>query len=222
MIICIGSSTKLAQGLESITNSHDEVTYFGRSNPFRFNKWVMGEDLSSLEGIEKYCNKLSSYLLNEVSKKETNIHLVLLNGLSSNDWNASINVNLLASVKLAEVVAKHITKIKIAGSITLIGSASSYLGGKTSYSATKASLFGLMNSLNAEYKPNLRVNLIIPGAIESGMTEDWSTEKKRNITNYTNQNRLATSLEIAHSILFCTQNTYLSGAIINMTDGVVK
>ncbi len=218
MIICIGSSSKLAKKLSL---SDADTLFLGRSNPFNISNWLKGFDLSSGDGINSEIVLLQE-LLNKSLKFNDPIHLVLLNGVSTETWEVSINVNMIASAMLSEVFAKFTKSNNIFGSITLIGSASSYLGGKLPYSMSKASLIGLMNTLIIQYKPNLRVNMILPGAFEGGMTSDWDMNKKTKIASTTNQQRLASVDEIADSIIFCTQNTYLSGAIINMTGGGVK
>jgi NAD(P)-dependent dehydrogenase (short-subunit alcohol dehydrogenase family) len=217
MLIVIGSSSQVALGIYKIDKS---TNFIGRSNPSKFNNWRQGGDLSTNEGIDQTLNILQQIL--ETNIKNSFIHVIFLNGVSNNDWDSSINVNLLATAKLAEQFCIHLKEKNLQGSITLIGSASSYLGGKLPYSMTKASLIGLMNTLNIQYCPNIRVNMILPGAIESGMTDDWSNEKKSRIAQTTYQKRLANIDEIANSIIFCTQNTYLSGSTINMTSGGVK
>lgn len=217
MLIVIGSSSQIALGINKIDKS---TNFIGRSNPFKFDNWRQGGDLSINEGIDQTLNTLQQIL--ETNIKNSFIQIIFLNGVSNNDWDSSINVNLIATAKLAELFCIYIKNKNLQGSITLIGSASSYLGGKLPYSMTKASLIGLMNTLNAQYCSNIRVNMILPGAIESGMTDDWSNEKKSRIAQTTYQKRLANIDEIANAIIFCTQNTYLSGATINMTSGGVK
>jgi NAD(P)-dependent dehydrogenase (short-subunit alcohol dehydrogenase family) len=217
MVVVVGSSSQVALGIYKIDK---KTNFIGRTNPFKFDNWIQGGDLALDDEIIKTINILQQFLDNYIENESINI--IFLNGLSSNDWESSINVNLVATAKLSEQFCKHLDKNKLTGSITLIGSASSYLGGKLPYSTTKASLIGLMSSLNANYSPSIRVNMVLPGAIESGMTQDWSNEKKIKISQTTYQKRLANIDEIANAINFCIQNTYLSGATINMTSGGVK
>jgi 3-oxoacyl-[acyl-carrier protein] reductase len=145
-----------------------------------------------------------------------------LNGISSNNWEENISINMVATAKIADLFSSFITNNSKKGSVVLIGSAASHFGIKLPYSMTKASLVGLMNGLNNQYSPNVRTNMIFPGAFESGMTDDWSEEKVAKIAETTYQNRLASVDEILNSILFCVKNTYLSGATINMTSGGIK
>jgi NAD(P)-dependent dehydrogenase (short-subunit alcohol dehydrogenase family) len=215
MIIVIGSSSKLCLELAKETN----VFFIGRSNPFKLKTWHQGGDLSSKYGIEKTQLVLNGLI---IETKETKIDLVLLNGVSSYNWEESINVNMLATALIGEQFAKQIKELDKHGSITVIGTASSYLGGKLPYSMTKASLIGFINTINHRFSPNIRANMILPGAFESGMTEDWSEEKKQIISKNLNAKRLATIREVVDSILFCINNQYLSEVILNMTSGSIK
>jgi NAD(P)-dependent dehydrogenase (short-subunit alcohol dehydrogenase family) len=217
MIICIGSGSALAQGMQNLALN---TIFIGRNNPFVLDKWEQGFDLSTNEGIEKEVFLVKEILQKNIDQKE--IHLVLLNGISSNDWNDSVNINLISTAKISDMFAGFLKKNAIKGSIVLIGSAASHLGVKLPYSMTKASLVGLMNVLNNKFSPDVRANMILPGAFEGGMTDDWSDEKKLKISETAYQNRLATGGEIVQSIMFCIENTYLSGATINMTSGGIR
>lgn len=217
MLVVIGSSSKLAEGIHKVDKN---AIYIGRSNSFEFKNWIQGGDLSSTEGVDRNISNLQQIL--NTNLDQSAINLVLLNGISSNNWELSISINMFATAKIVEQFSIYLKEKNLLGSVVLIGSSSSYLGGKIPYSMTKASLVGLMNSVNAQYSPNVRVNMVLPGAIESGMTEDWGEEKKSKISQTTYQNRLASADEIVNAIIFCAQNTYLSGVIINMTSGVVK
>jgi 3-oxoacyl-[acyl-carrier protein] reductase len=217
MIIVIGSSSKISESLSKLNKS---CFFIGRNNPFLLDKWQRGYDLSTTNGINSEVKLLKEFL--EKSNDAKDINLVLLTGISSENWEISINVNLLASAEICDTFASHVDSNGLKGSITLIGSISTYLGGKLTYSMTKASLVGLMNSINAKYSPNVRVNIITPGAFEGGMTKDWEFEKINKISESTNAKRLAKPDEIAKSILFCTENKYLSGSNINLTNGAIK
>ena len=217
MLIVIGSSSSLAKEISDI----DQNTIFvGRTNPYKFTNWVCGSNLSTNTGIEDELIIFKNILLEYKDIKV--FDLILLNGISSNSWEDSININLIATAKISLLFSEYIRENNIKGSVTLIGSASSYLGGKLPYSMTKASLVGLMNTLSKEYSPNVRINMVLPGAFESGMTEDWNNDKKVKISSATYQKRLANATEIVNAIIFCTENQYLSGATINMTSGGVK
>lgn len=216
--VVIGSSTPLANALRArLPDAH----FFGRTNPHRLNNWHKIPSQASTPGIESAINAIDTVVKTlSANTRVQALHLVCLQGISTTDWEASINVNFRSVAQLSTHICTLAEKHNFTGSVTLIGSASSYIGGKETYASTKAALFGLMNSLQGRYK-NMRTNLILPGAFEGGMTDDWDEEKKRTIGLQANARRIATSTEIADAIVFCIHNSYVSQSVINMTSGRV-
>ena len=84
------------------------------------------------------------------------------------------------------------------------------MGGKASYASTKASLTGLMHSVNNRSTNYVRVNLVVLGAIESNMITDWNIEKRATASTKTTLNRIASADEIVDVILFVVMNSYVA------------
>lgn len=215
-LIVVGASSPLAQSLVEL---HDgPTTVIGRTNPFDLEGWQEGFDLSTEAGIAQTRELVAEHT---AALGDEPAHLMLIQGISSKDWQASVNVNLVSAAEIAEGFADANRSRRALGSIGLVGSASAYLGGKLPYSSTKASLTGLMHGLNKTYGDTTRTNMVVPGAFEGGMTADWSADKRSAIGAGTHAKRIATSHEIARALLFCAQNDYVADSIINMTSGVV-
>jgi 3-oxoacyl-[acyl-carrier protein] reductase len=215
-LIVVGASTPLARSLVAL---HDgPVSIIGRSNPYDLDNWYEGFDLSTEDGIEQTVG-----LVTERAKELGGeaAHLLLLQGVSSPDWQESVNVNMVSVARIAEGFAEANRVRHALGSIGLVGSASAYLGGKLAYASTKASLTGLMHGLNRKYGDHTRTNLVVPGVFEGGMIADWSDTKRASVSSDTYANRFATSREIAQALLFCAQNEYVADSVINMTSGAV-
>lgn len=166
------------------------------------------------ESLTVFQKALSTMVLGEEA------HLVCLQGLSTSDWEASFNVNLLSVALFADYFCKFLADKKIVGSITFISSASAYLGGKAAYASAKAALFGLMNSLHSQYQ-DIRLNIILPGAFEGGMTADWDIDKKKMVGNQARVGRIARPEEIVQAVNFCIDCKYVAQSTINMTSGRV-
>jgi NAD(P)-dependent dehydrogenase (short-subunit alcohol dehydrogenase family) len=213
----IGSSTPLAPALAAQFGPSN-TTFLGRTNPHRLDNWAESPSLETDEGIYQTQQLLSELAGDQQSERS---HLVLLQGVSSRDWQASIHVNMLSVGILTEEFCKQNRRNATIGSVAMLGSASAYLGSKLPYSATKAALTGIMNGINKEYGSETRANLIVPGAFEGGMTTDWDTDKRVNVSERTYAGRLATASEIADAIMFCAKNDYVCGSVINMTSGQV-
>lgn len=193
----------------------DNVHFFGRTNPHKLKSWTKIPGFSTMHDLNKSLKVFKKEL-----KPDPVISLVCLQGTSSKDWHESINVNLLSVANISEALCSYVQENKLQGDIALIGSASSYLGGKPTYSSTKAALFGLMNSLNMNYE-NIRTNIILPGVFDGGMIRDWGDNKREIVASRTFAKRVATSSEIADAIVFCMKNNYIAGSVINMTSGQV-
>lgn len=213
----VGSTTTLAPALEAMADEGHAV-FLGRSNPHELRQWQRIHSLEDEHGIEQACTLLSETTL-ELGRKAA--HLVLLQGVSTKDWRQSINVNMLSVACMAESFARVNRERKAVGSIALLGSATSYLGGKLPYAATKASLTGVMNALNSKYGSETRTNLIVPGVFEGAMTANWGEAKRGVVLQKTFARRMATPQEVVDAIMFCAGNEYVAGSVINMTSGQI-
>jgi NAD(P)-dependent dehydrogenase (short-subunit alcohol dehydrogenase family) len=212
-IYVIGSSTALSRAIDEET---DDAVFFGRTNPNKFTSWIEIPGLGTNSEIEESLKRFEGSL-----NPGKAMSLVCLQGISSDDWGESINVNLLSVARFIDVFCNYVKSNRLKGNVTMVGSASSYLGGKPAYSSTKAALFGLMNSINTSFAPSIRTNIVLPGVFEGGMIHDWSAKKRKKVSEQTYVKRIASASEITDAIMFCIRNEYVAGSVINMTSGQV-
>ncbi|MDO4612259.1 MAG: SDR family oxidoreductase [Candidatus Saccharibacteria bacterium] len=221
-VFVIGSSSKIAKNLEAfLDESEYEKTFFGRKNPNNLKDFRQYDGIFDQESVKA----LIKILEEAVAKRKDGadeLHLVILAGVSSRDWLESFYVNEYLPAALSEKFAELAEGLSKPASITLIGSAAAYMGAKIQYATTKASLTGILHTINRDFAKKVRINLIVPSAFESGMTDDWSEEKKKAIGESNSIGRLGYSSEIADAIKFAIDNKFLTGAMINMTGGLVN
>lgn len=217
LYIVVSSTSRLSY---AISKSVNNVKFFGRANDYGFADWEQSGDLTRMEDIYELGNSLKRFINKNVNYKK--INLVLLQGVSTKDWLQSVLVNQISVGILSEVFCEEMTKLKIRGNIVMFGSAASYLGGKLPYSSSKASLIGMMNAINSKYGHLVNANLIVPGAFEGRMVDDWDVAKKRKVSEKTFAKRLATNDEIVNAIIFTCENDYLVGDILNLSSGQVQ
>jgi 3-oxoacyl-[acyl-carrier protein] reductase len=94
-------------------------------------------------------------------------------------WNLLLNVNLLGVFRCAKAAAPALTEahgaIVNTASIAGLGRAGSSLA----YSATKAGVVSLTQNLARALGPNVRVNAIAPGAVDSSWMVEWSNQERQ-------------------------------------------
>jgi NAD(P)-dependent dehydrogenase (short-subunit alcohol dehydrogenase family) len=140
---------------------------------------------------------------------------------SLDDWNASIAVNLTAPFLLIQYALPLMKEN--GGSIINVASLAAVQGAKKpSYAASKAGLIGLTKSaaLSAG-KYNVRVNAIVPGAVDTDLIRDWSHDKRAAITAQIPLGHIAHPDEIADIVLFLAseRSRVITGVTLNATGG---
>jgi len=142
--------------------------------------------------------------------------------LSDEDWNESIAVNTTSAMLLARLLAPFMVA-RGKGAIVNVGSPVGIVGArKPSYAASKAALAGLTMSLARNLGPSgVRANLLLPGAMITPLTEDWSAEKRESIANESFLKRLCKPEEVAKVISFLLSDaaTCITGAVMDCTAG---
>ena len=131
----------------------------------------------------------------------------------------TLEVNLVGTF----LVSKYVSKIMKKGSIINISSTNgidSYYPFSMDYDASKAGINLLTKNLAVELAPNIRVNAIAPGWINTQMNKDLSKEFKEEEIKKIALQRFAEPEEIANIIYFLSteEASYINGSII-IADG---
>ncbi len=163
-------------------------------------------------------------------KKFGEIHGLILNAgiyirkdvyhMSIEDWDETIKVNLYGSFYPVFATLKCMKK----GSIVFISSQLAFKGSKSSiaYSASKAGILGLMRSLAIQLAPNIRVNAIAPGTVDTDIIKDYTLEQRKKREKEIPLGRIAKPEEIASvvSFLLSEDASYITGANIDVNGGL--
>jgi len=147
----LASSRKLL--LTDINAERLEATRKSCANPERHLMWV--RDLNRLEGIGE---DLTSFLTT------TNAHV-----------NRLFNINVFSAMEIIRPLAQKRVNKGMLRSITFISALGSRVGGKGYfvYAASKGAVNAMSLSLAVELAPNVRVNAVLPGTIETEMSKDY-------------------------------------------------
>ena len=136
------------------------------------------------------------------------------------DWDATLAIDIKATVALTESAIPHLSGSKHAA-ITYIGSKASSLAapGSAPYGAAKAAMAHYMKSLSARLLPSIRVNTVSPGDTlsDGGLWDKVKREEPERYMSVVQRNpmrRLATPDEIARVVAFISSPaaSFVSGA----------
>jgi NAD(P)-dependent dehydrogenase (short-subunit alcohol dehydrogenase family) len=90
--------------------------------------------------------------------------------------------------------------------------------GAVAYSASKAGVLGFTRALATEYASHgVRVNAVVPGYIETGMTQDLDAEQLRRQIPL---GRFGTAEEVAHAALFLADSEYAHNCVLSLDGGL--
>lgn len=92
-----------------------------------------------------------------------------LHAYSEDEIERVLRVNLMGAVLMSKHFGDLVARPGFPGAIVNLGSSAMYGGSDPVYSATKAGLVGLTKACAKTFAPSVRVNLVAPGIVETGM-----------------------------------------------------
>jgi 3-oxoacyl-[acyl-carrier protein] reductase len=140
-------------------------------------------------------------------------------------WHRTIGVNLTGTYHCVRAALPHLRAATDAAIVT-VASQLGYTGGRdaVAYSASKAGTLGLTRALAHELGPDIRVNAVAPGPIDTPMTQPHATpEWVRRKTSKMIFDRFGTAGEVASVIRFLLSDaaSFLTGQTISPNGGGV-
>ena len=101
-----------------------------------------------------------------------------LDRITEEMWSAVIEVNLLGVFRCSKAAAPHLKKT--GGAIVSVASIAGINspGSSMAYGATKAGVISLTKNLARGLGPEVRVNAIAPGAVNSSWMIEWTNEQR--------------------------------------------
>lgn len=143
----------------------------------------------------------------------------------TNEIDDIISTNLRGTILFAREICKKFVPQKH-GSIVMVSSVYGQTGGsmESVYSATKAGIIGLVKSLSVELAPNIRVNCVSPGYIDTKMNTVYSKDTIKYIKNETPLNRLGEPADVANSIYYLStdESSFITGIDLTVSGGIVR
>ena len=219
-----GISNKIITGLLKIDNI---IGIYNSNKPrgFSKNKKLQLIKLDFLK--ENEVNKfLSKFLLND--KKITIIHLAslkndeLLVNLNIKKLKRNFQVNFFIPFILTKFFLPMMIQNKW-GRVIFFSSTGGERGdtGTASYTSSKHAIKGLSKVISKEYgKFNITSNLIKLGNFKTGMFNELSEKKKKNIMDSIPSNKLGNFIDIVSAIKLIIKSGYINGTEINIDGGM--
>ena len=142
-------------------------------------------------------------------------------------WDKVFEINLKSMVYLSKIIIPKMTKNKF-GSMVHISSVDALSGDdkpQDAYGSSKAAMIRLSKSYAIQFASNnVRSNIILPGAIETGMQKRWKKKPstKKNLEKIIPLNRVGKPSDISNTIMFLLsdQANYITGTEIIVDGGI--
>ncbi|HLM82979.1 MAG TPA: glucose 1-dehydrogenase [Terriglobales bacterium] len=145
--------------------------------------------------------------------------------IGEDDWDRTQAVCLKATWMIAKCAVPRMLK-QGGGVIVITGSVHSVRGyaGYAAYQAAKGGLLALTRSLAADFAPTIRVNVILPGAVVTGMWDGVPEAERERLAAIAPLRRNGTPEDIAQAALFLASDmsSYVTGTSLVVDGGLTS
>lgn len=145
--------------------------------------------------------------------------------LSYDNFDRLMEVNLRSAFAVSKAAIPHLkSSNEPAGpSIVNMSSVVIHTGGMNNchYAASKNGLVGLTKSHATEFAPDIRVNALAPGLVETDMTADRTEDERATEEKRIPLDRYGTPAEIADAAAYLRDAKYVTGETLNVNGGLV-
>lgn len=125
-----------------------------------------------------------------------------LEGVTEDIWQTLLNVNLMSVFRCSKAAAASLKASQ--GAIVNTASIAGFgaIASTIAYSASKAGVINLTTNLAHALAPEVRVNAVAPGSVESSWAIEWSDERRRSTIAATPLQRWCTPDDVAELIVY--------------------
>ncbi|MEN0065887.1 MAG: 3-oxoacyl-[acyl-carrier-protein] reductase [Myxococcota bacterium] len=219
--IAKGLASAGAQVVIGYASSHDEA----RAVAEAIGGVAVQANVATAEGCDALVNAASEWggadvLVNNAGVTADGLAL----RMKDEQWDKVMNVNAGGTFRMCRAALPAMVK-KRGGSIINITSVSGVRGnpGQVNYSASKAAVIALTQSLSREMaRRNIRVNAVAPGFIQTDMTDELTDDQRTELLARIPLRRMGQPEEIAHMVRFLSgpHSEYITGQTFIVDGGL--
>lgn len=146
------------------------------------------------------------------------VPLADLEGADDELWQRILGVNLMGPWYLSRAAVPALREAK--GVIVNVGSVAGIIAGGSSlpYAVSKAALHHLTRTLAQALAPDVRVNAVAPGLVETPWTAGW--EANEAIVAQTPLGRAATPEDVADAVVSLARTPFATGQVVVVDGGL--
>ncbi|MBX3567783.1 MAG: SDR family NAD(P)-dependent oxidoreductase [Rhizobiaceae bacterium] len=125
-----------------------------------------------------------------------------LDGITEELWASLLNVNLMSVFRCSKAAAPALKAAK--GAIVNTASIAGFgaVASTIAYSGSKAAVINLTKNLARALAPEVRVNAVAPGVVESSWAIEWSDERRRSTIANTPLKKVCGTADVAELIVY--------------------
>jgi NAD(P)-dependent dehydrogenase (short-subunit alcohol dehydrogenase family) len=125
-----------------------------------------------------------------------------LDAITEDLWTSLLNVNLMSVFRCSKAAAPALKESK--GAIVNTASIAGFgaVASTIAYSGSKAAVINLTKNLARALAPDVRVNAVAPGTVESSWGIEWSEERRKNTIANTPLKGIPTTEDVAELIVY--------------------
>ncbi len=177
---------------------------------------LVGRTIDALGGLDVLVNNAG------ITGTVEPIDFANLDAMTDEFWAKIIDTNLVGPFRCSRAAAPALKAAKGAIVNTASVAGLGRRGSSIAYAASKAGLINLTKSLARALAPDVRVNAVAPGLIETPLTGAWSQARKRMTLERTMLARLGKPEDIAEAMLFLAAGAgYMTGETIVVDGGSI-
>lgn len=134
--------------------------------------------------------------------------------VTDEDWDTVLGVNLKGAFIVTQEVLRYMKKGKIVNIASIAGKDGGTVG--PHYAASKGGLIAMTFNLARHLAPNILVNAIAQGLVDTGLISPEIKEKPRKLSL---TGEIAKPEEIAHAVIFLLENDHITGEVVDVNGG---